>query len=275
MERELTKVWNKIQDDHECLIKDNIDVRAIGSKAEKEIRKQLEKNKGTIYKILSRVKELAKTEIQNSKDVIKYIGSQPDDWYETIIDVHEREKYEHEHKEEIITKNIKMIFDENRDDIQVYFASIKEIPESLGVVVARNESQARDMFFASDYIFDIVKKMREIAKKEKPDSKSFDINIDVGKIKEDKIDCICDCICDKEFAHTFLQNETFGLQILSDSELTIEKVDRILTRFDNFEGTLGKEQGDVVTNLVDNPFIQCRVMKDITMTEMLQHEILK
>lgn len=272
MKRELVDKWQDFKNDKESEIQGKINISAVGTKMEKMLGRHMEKMDSVIYKILNKTRRLTPAEVRNSKDVRKYVGSQDDEWYEAIIKIHESETYEHEHKEEIIVKNIQMIFDENRDDIQVFFGRINGIVGSEGIVVARNEDQAHNVFMASEHIINVLKELKEINKKENPDSSSFNIDLNLGKVKEDQKDCIYD----KEFMELFLQNETLGLQMLSDSELTIDKIDKVLAKIDRIENMSEEEKNNAVTNLINSPFMNDKMANDITaMTGMLPHKLLE
>lgn len=196
----------------------------IENKIKGEIEKDLSIDEKVYRKMICGIKKLSAQEIKNDKNIIKYIGKQEDEWYESIIKIHENKKYEHDNKISIVKENLQTIF--NSKKFKIYIMQVEEIKNSHMLVIAKTKEQANQIAMCSKFMLDTLKQkypeVEDGIRKININLKAFELTkSSLFKVLENN-EILNDLISKNTFVTELICKKQFSLEIMEDF---LEKVD--------------------------------------------------
>ena len=212
----------------------------------KEAEKAIGANERFYQKMVSGAKQLSEQDIKNDKNVIKYIGKQNDEWYKSIIDIHEEEKYEAENKLSIAKENIIKIL--NSDNINLYIMQLEDFDKSSVLIAARTSEQANQIGMCSEHTLNLLKENIP----EENGKREVNVNARVMELDEKSMFKIFE---EDEAFNDLLSRNTFTTKLIVKQGFTLNKLDKFLDKVDAVNSMTEEEKEKAVQELMKNKLL--------------------
>ena len=210
----------------------------------KEAEKIISTNERLYQKMVTGAKQLSGQDIHNDKNALKYIGRQDDEWYKTVIKIHEEKKYENENKINIAKKNINTILES--DKINLYVMQLQEFDNSSVLIAAHTSKQANQIGMCSEYVINLLRGNNI------KDGEKITVNAKVIKLDKKSISKICE---DDDLLNDLISRETFTTQLIIKNNFSLDKIESFLDKVNKINNMTEKEKDIAIKKLVSKNFI--------------------
>lgn len=206
----------------------------------------------SFYTQTKKMKQLSESDIRNNKSVMKYIGSKSEQALQNVIDMHEKIKYNEEHKVEIVKANIQKVWETK--DIHFYIIEMLGFKEDLAILVmAQNEKQAAKITVSNRFMTDFLKEHCDNIKSEDG------LNVKVCCVtEEEELNIIY------EELDYFLERKNISVEALTSPSFTVEEYRHFLKSMDKIDELTPAETKNAIEQIVmNNNFTHRREINDI------------
>lgn len=238
LKNSLRETFDEIQ---EKIDKADFGVDELNREKRKEAEKIIGANERFYQRMVAGAKQLSEQDIRKDKNVIRYIGKQDDEWYKTIISIHEEEKDEDENRITIIKENIKKILDS--DKINLYIMRLEEFDNSSILIAARTSDQANQIGMCSEHTLNLLKE----GTSEKDLKKELNVNAQVMKLDDKSISKILE---NEDALNDLISRSTFTTDIITKRQFSLEKINKFLDKVDAVNNMTEQERKEAVNKLV-------------------------
>lgn len=221
----------------------NFKIDELNREQRKEAEKIIGANERFYQKMVAGAKQLSGQEIRNDKNVMKYIGKQDDEWYKTVIKIHEEEEYDNKNRLSIVRENSKTIL--NSKDFNLYVMQLEDFHKSSVLIAARTSDQANQIGMCSEYILDLLKENTP----EEDRKKKVDVNVKVIELDEKSLSKILE---DDDALNDLISRKTFTTKLISKKQFSLKKLEDFLNKVDMVNKMSEKEKDMAVQKLMSN-----------------------
>lgn len=221
----------------------NFKIDELNREQRKEAEKIIGANEKFYQKMVAGAKQLSGQEIRNDKNIMKYIGKQNDEWYKTIIKIHEEEDYENKNKLSIVRENSRKILDSK--DFNLYIMQLEEFDKSCVLIAARTSEQANQIGMCSEYILNLLKENTP----EKDGEQKVNVNAQVIELDEKSLSKVLE---DDDALNDLISRNTFTTKLISKKQFSLKKLEDFLNKVDMINNMTEKEKDIAVRKLMSN-----------------------